>query len=822
MAINSLQAIFSSGELSPKLHSRADTEFFKKGLKACENWLVMRQGGITRRPGTQFIGEVKDSSKAVRLLPFAYVGQTYVLEIGDFYFRVYALGGRVGTVEVVTPWAVADIFNLDYDQTNEVLDVVHKSYQPRRINRVADTNWTLTTTSNRFGPYLSVNATATTLTPSGTGNPIPIMTSATLPSGTAAASTTLAGQNEWHAFDGDTSTTWATNSVSNGWIYYEFTSSKIIVGYAITAGTGFGGGSGAIETDGAPKSWTFEGWDGAAYVVLDVQYAQINWSGSETRYFAITNTTSYIRYRLNITSNNGNPCIFIAELAFTEDMTTAPAITITASSITGINHDAGFSSTDVGRTIAILGGNAVYRAFQISAYLSTTVVEAKLDDAPLPAAQKTTQWRLGAWGNMPGWPAHVCTFRGRKMFARTNEQPNGVWGTKSGGYGTFLNFGISVPIVADDAITFILEDANEIGWIAEGSDMMMGTAGAARTLGQATVNQAFSATNFQQLRASTHGSAAVRPVSVGDSTVFVSLMSKALREFVRSDSGVGYDTPDISVLSEQMYASGVTQLAYAQEPDSIIWAPNGDGELIGFTYEKAQSVAGLHRHSLGGDGFVESVCTIPATDRTEVWLVVRRMINGTTKRYIERMSAKFDSLTDDAADAWYLDCALQYFGAAVTSVGGLSHLEGQTVGILADGAREADAMVVAGTVSLASGRAASKITVGLTYRSRARTLPSPMSRGDGSGLGRKKKVVSALLDLLDTGSIKVGRTVATVEEVKFRDTTDDLGEAVPLATGFYKIRADGSWADKGEVEIVADGPFPATVRSLTLDLETEP
>lgn len=821
MALNSLQAIFSSGELSPKLHSRADTEFFKKGLKACENWLVMRQGGITRRPGTQFIGEVKDSSKAVRLLPFAYVGQTYVLEIGDFYFRVYALGGRVGTVEVVTPWAVADIFNLDYDQTNEVLDVVHKSYQPRRINRVADTNWTLTTTSNRFGPYLPVNSTATTLTPSGTGNPIPIMTSNVLPSGVAAADSEFdANHRAFKAFDGDNATQWLNVGGSTGWIYYEFPTTRVIVGYTVQAGTGSGGAS--LQVEGAPKSWTFEGWDGAAYVVIDSQYAQTNWSDSETRYFAITNTTAYIRYRLNISSNNGLAFIYLTSLSFTEDMASAPAVTITASAVTGINQDTGFSAIDVGRTIAILGGNAVYRAFQISAWLSTTVVEAKLDDAPLPAAQPTTQWRLGAWGNSPGWPAHVCTFRGRKMFARTNTQPNGVWGTKSGGYGTYFNFGISVPIVADDAITFILEDANEIGWIAEGSDMMMGTAGAARTLGQATVNQAFSATNFQQLRASTHGSAPVRPVSIGDSTVFASLMAKALREFVRSDSGVGYDTPDISVLSEQMYASGVTQLAYAQEPDSIIWAPNGNGELIGFTYEKAQSVAGLHRHSLGGNGFVESVCTIPATDRTEVWLVVRRMINGTTKRYIERMSAKFDSLTDDAADAWYLDCALQYDGAAVTSVGGLSHLEGQTVGILADGAREADAMVVAGTVSLASGRAASKITVGLTYRSRARTLPSPMSRGDGSGLGRKKKVVSALLDLLDTGSIKVGRTVATVEEVRFRDTTDDLGEAVPLATGFYKIRADGSWADKGEVEIVADGPFPATVRSLTLDIEPEP
>lgn len=810
MAINTLQAIFSSGELSPKLHSRADTEFFKKGLKALENFLVMRQGGITRRPGTQYIGTTK-SNGAARLFPFAYVGQTYVLEIGDLYFRVYALGGRVGTVEVVTPWALADIFALDYDQTNEALDVAHKTYQTQRILRVADTNWTIAPLTSKDGPYLPINATSTIITPSATGNAVPTMTSAVLPSGTV----TQSAGTGWLLFDGDGTTDWSP-AAHTGWVAYDWGSAKVITGYSVTA---------SIVNNGpliAPKTWTFEGWNGAAWIVLDAQFGQSSWSGGEMRFYQFTNTTGYNKYRINITSNNdGTVNLQFATLAMLEDPTAAAAITLTATAVTGINNGAGFATTDVGRFISILGTDAAFRPFQISGWTSTTVVSAKLTGAPLPVAQGTAQWRLGAWSTTSGWPAHVCTFEGRKAFARTDTQPNGIWLTKSGGYGTQLDFSVSVPIVADDAITFILADANEVQWIAEGQEMAIGTVAAARTLGRDNLNAPFSASNFRQSLASTYGSSAKRPVKVGAAALFADLFGKALREFGKGDSG-GYETPDVTVLSEQMFASGVVEMAFAQSPDSIIWGPNGDGELIGFTYEKAQSVAGLHRHSLGGSGIVESVCTIPGTDRTELWMVVRRTINGGTKRYIERMSASFDSLTTDFEDAWYLDSALQYSGAPVTSVTGLSHLEGMTVSILADGAREEDAVVTAGAVSLASGRAASTILVGLSYRSRARTLPSPVSRGDGSGLGRKKKVVTATLDLLDTGSIKVGRSVATVEEMQFRETTNDLGEAVPLFTGFSKIRAEGSWSAKGEIEIVADGVFPATIRSLTLDIEPEP
>lgn len=823
MTAYTIQATFSRGELSPKLASRADLDHFKMGLEICFNWMVMRQGGLKRRPGTQFIAEVKDSSKPARLIPFIFsASQAYVIVLNAGVFRLYALGGRVGTVEVAHPYADADLFGLDYDQTNDVLDITHRAYPPERIARQNDTSWSIGPVLMTDGPYLPLNGTATTLSFSDTGNAVPKMTSNTTPSGTASASDIVAGSQPFGAFDRNFDSVWVMLGTS-GWLRYDFPAAKVIVGYAVQAGNGVvpsdPTNNGSIN---APKSWTFEGWNGTSWVIVDSQFGQVSWSLGEIRGYTFKNSIAFFAYRINIQSNNGGAYLGIAELTMQEDPATATPITITASSITGINNNTGFQASDVSRFATVLGLDSMFHAFKIVTVTSTTVVTAVAAGPPMVVPQPSAQWKLGAWSITSGWPAHVATFEGRKVYARTDTQPNGVWMTKSGGYGTTLDFSTTVPTADDDAITFTLTDVNEIQWIAEAQELLMGTAGAARTLGRDSANLPFSASNFRQSLASTYASQAVRPVKVGASTLFVSTFGKAMREFTRSDNGIDYQTPDISILSEHLLQSGIVELCYAQEADSVVWFPVGNGELVGLTYEKDQSMAGMHHHQLGGDGVVESACTIPGTDRNELWMVVRRTVNGATKRYIERMTAPFEALTMDPAQAWYVDCGLQYSGTPVTAVSGLSHLEGQTVSILADGAREADAVVTGGAVSLASGRAASTITAGLPMVSRARTLRSPLSIGDGSGLGRRKKVVFAKMDILETGSLMVGRDEAGVEEIDYRATTDALGIAPPLKTGFCTARFASSWSDEGQLEMIASGPLPATIRSVTLAIESEP
>ena len=93
---NFRQLSFSSGEIAPALYGRVDHIKYATGLKTLVNFLVMRHGGVENRAGTGWIGEVKDSTKKVRQIPFIFNSeQTYVLELGNQYMRVMRQGAYV-------------------------------------------------------------------------------------------------------------------------------------------------------------------------------------------------------------------------------------------------------------------------------------------------------------------------------------------------------------------------------------------------------------------------------------------------------------------------------------------------------------------------------------------------------------------------------------------------------------------------------------------------------------------------------------------------------------------------------------------------------
>ena len=87
---------FTAGEVSPRMEGRVTLDTYREGLSDMTNLLVLPQGGVTRRPGTEFLGEIKDSSKAARLIPFQFkTTDTYILEFGDQVMRVYRNGLQV-------------------------------------------------------------------------------------------------------------------------------------------------------------------------------------------------------------------------------------------------------------------------------------------------------------------------------------------------------------------------------------------------------------------------------------------------------------------------------------------------------------------------------------------------------------------------------------------------------------------------------------------------------------------------------------------------------------------------------------------------------
>ena len=164
MAMSWIQPSFAGGEIGPSLYGRIDMAKYSVALRKCRNFLVRQYGGVENRPGTKFIAATKISDKKCRLIPFQFsTVQTYALEFGDKYMRVYKDGGQVlvtntsNIYELATPYAEADLFRLKYTQSADVLTIVHPSYPPMELRRYAHDNWELVAVETKNGPFEDIN-----------------------------------------------------------------------------------------------------------------------------------------------------------------------------------------------------------------------------------------------------------------------------------------------------------------------------------------------------------------------------------------------------------------------------------------------------------------------------------------------------------------------------------------------------------------------------------------------------------------------------------------------------------------------------------------
>lgn len=178
------QTNFNAGEWSPLAQGRADLAAYRNALDLCQGYLPTIQGSLTRRSGTRYAAFVKDSTYAPRLRRFEFsVTQAYMIELGAGYIRFYANEGQLQNtgvpVEVSTPYSITEVWDLTFTQSADTLYISHQKYPTKKLQRVSAYVWTLTDISPLDGPYLLVNATSTTLTPSDTSGTITVEASAT-------------------------------------------------------------------------------------------------------------------------------------------------------------------------------------------------------------------------------------------------------------------------------------------------------------------------------------------------------------------------------------------------------------------------------------------------------------------------------------------------------------------------------------------------------------------------------------------------------------------------------------------------------------------
>lgn len=146
--LRAYQPSFTAGVLSPALWARVDLSKYGSGLKTALNLFIHPHGGASNRAGLEFIREVKASANNARMIPFQFnTEQSYILEFGDQYFRVFRDGGVVLSgglpYEVVTPYLHTHVADLVFIQEADVMYITHPLYAPRKLSRLADNNWVL-------------------------------------------------------------------------------------------------------------------------------------------------------------------------------------------------------------------------------------------------------------------------------------------------------------------------------------------------------------------------------------------------------------------------------------------------------------------------------------------------------------------------------------------------------------------------------------------------------------------------------------------------------------------------------------------------------
>ena len=498
--------------------------------------------------------------------------------------------------------------------------------------------------------------------------------------------------------------------------------------------------------------------------------------------------------------------------------TVGTGVAVVASAVTGINSGSGFLSTDVGRLLQFGTGYGKITAVADTLNITITIIE------DLGSSTASANWSLGSFSDTTGHPSCVTFFEQRLVFAGTTNQPQTVFFSKSGDYEN-MDANIGGTVADDDAIIYTIasNQVNAIRFMTATRTLIIGTAGGEFTVSGGGTDNAITPTNILIKKQSNHGAANVDAIAVGNATLFLQRAKRKIRELAYNFDVDGYIAPDMTILAEHISEGGLTQLAYQQEPNQIIYAVRGDGELIGLTYQREQQVTAWHRHIFGGvfgsgNAVCESVAVIPTDDTEyEVYVIVKRTINGVTRRFVEFIN-NFDFTETDNTTFNFLDSALAYSGSAVTTISGLDHLEGQTVGILANGATHPDKTVSSGSITL--DRASTNVKVGLAYNSILQTMRIDAGSQNGTSQGKTKRIYEITIRLFESVGVEVGESLDNMERIPFRTSSDPMDQGIPPFTGDKAVEFRGNYDTDGFIFVRQTQPLPLTILSLYPELQT--
>ena len=816
--VHPFQTNFTAGELTPKLAGQVDFKKYSNGVETLENMTVFPQGGVSRRNGSKFVCEVKDSTAITRLISFEFnITQAYVLEFGNNYIRFLKDNGQITetakTITAITKANPAVVTSTSHGFSNGdhvwIADVVG-------MTRLNGRRFVVASTATNTFALTGEDSTSYDTYSSG---------------GTASKTYEIA-------------TTYTSAELSE----LQFTQSADVM-YIVHPNH-----PPAKLSRTAHTTWTLN----------DVAF--------QVGPFLDTNTT--------------------ATTLTTSATTVGTGRTLTASAITGINSGTGFQTTDVGRLVKLGDGWG-----EITARASTTVVTWTITVAATGSGAAV--WSLGAWSATTGYPRTVSFFEQRLVFGGSSSYPQTIWASESGLYEEFDRGDGS----AADAFIYTIaaNKVNVIRWLAPSRDLIVGTVGGEFKVGR-PAGEPLKPDNVNIAQQTTYGGYTTQPIQIGSEVLFVQRQQRKVRSFAYRFEDDAYQAPDMTLLAEHITDTGIVDVDYAQEPDSIYWAARTDGTLLGMTYHREEDVVAWHRHIFGGsnkfifngatgvldylndanfngyititahglstgdevtysagggtkipelteggtyyvfardantleladtyaqavdrtikrisDGIgashslstkakIKSITSINKTLENQVWIICERRINDTKRQYIEYLDPTLN-----------MDCTLSALvNNGLTVVTGLNHLEGESVQVLVGDAVFPNQTVTGGSISVTLPTSASfkSIEIGLGYTSKIKTMRIESGSQAGTAQARKKRYNEVVVRLYKS----VGLTV-NGDQIPFRSSSTPMGQDIAEFTGDKRVSNLG-WNRDGQIEIEQTQPLPMTVLGITGTLVT--
>lgn len=382
---------FNSGELSPLLDARSDTTKYAAGCRILENMIPLIYGPAERRPGTEYIYGAYDNSVVGKVIPFIYSNEiAYVIEMSALVNRYFYDGGIVlddnsNVVTTATPYLAADLFQIQYAQSNDVMWLTHNDYAPRTLKRTTASQFDLEEIEFKYGPFLPRNDYFN-------DNDVTLSSSVIVKD--AVGILTAAGPMS------------PVEVFQSGHVGALFKLTLPRVNTSITgSATGTGVIDSAIDVDG-PFTFKTDGHWGAT-VELQRNEAENGWEtyrtwkstlsagvGSLNAQYTGVEYAQNVQYRINVTAYSGG--------------TIQATLTVNTSTQSGIVKVQSVTNT----------------------YTATVKIISKL-----ASTDTTKQWYEGAWSGVRGYPKTVTFHQDRCVYASTTYQPQTIWFSQSGVYG---------------------------------------------------------------------------------------------------------------------------------------------------------------------------------------------------------------------------------------------------------------------------------------------------------------------------------------------------------------------------------------------------